>query len=228
MGHLRMSRKELSRISWLSKVKSKDLSLRQAAEKMSISYRQAKRIWKRFEAQGEVGLVHGLRGKRSNRQTDDAHRERVLALMQEKYHDFGCTLASEYLQEEEKLNVPVETLRYWLKQAGVYQSRRKKRAHRSWRARRERSGELVQMDGSHHAWFGDQGSKAVLMEMVDDATGRTFSRFYEEETTEAAMDLFHRYVKKYGLPQSLYVDHDSIYETSRETSTNEALAGRRR
>jgi hypothetical protein len=84
---------------------------------------------------------------------------------------------------------------------------------------------MVQMDGSPHAWFGDRGPKAVLMEMVDDATGRTLSRFYEEETTEAAMDLFHRYVKKYGLPQSLYVDHDSIYEISRETSQKEALAG---
>jgi transposase len=220
-----MSRKELSRISWLSKVKAKELSLRSAAEKMSISYRQAKRIWKRYDTGGEAGLIHGLRGKRSNRQSDDAHRERVLTLMREKYSDFGCTLASEYLLEEDKLSVPVETLRHWLQQTGEYQRRRKGRPHLSWRPRRERSGELVQMDGSPHAWFGDRGPKAVLMEMVDDATGRTLSRFYEEETTEAAMDLFHRYVKKYGLPQALYVDHDSIYETARKTSTEEALTG---
>lgn len=225
MGHMTMSRKEVNRISWLLKVKSKDITLRSAAEKMSVSYRQAKRIWKRYESRGESGLVHGLRGKRSNRKTDDALRERVVKLMQEKYQGFGCTLAAEYLQDEDKLRVPVETLRHWLRRAGVYEGQRKKRAHRAWRPRRERSGEMVQKDGSPHAWFGESGPRAVLMEMVDDATGRTFSRFYEEETTEAAMDLFHRYAKKYGLPQSLYVDHDSIYEISRETSREEALAG---
>lgn len=225
MENISMSVKEVSRIDWLLQVKRGEMSLRLAAEKMSVSYRQSKRIWKRYSASGATGLVHGLRGKPSNRKTDESLRKRVLQLCEEKYYDFGCTLAVEYLQAEDKINIPVETLRYWLKQAGKYQRRRKSRAHRAWRPRRERSGELVQMDGSPHAWFGDRGPKAVLMEMVDDATGRTLCRFYEEETTEAAMDLFHRYVKKYGLPQELYVDHDSIYEINRETSSEEALQG---
>lgn len=225
MGTIAMSRKELSRLEWLARVKQNELSLRSASTQMAVGYRQAKRLWKRYQAQGAAGLVHGLRGKPSKRKTDQALRERVLNLFQEKYHDFGATLAAEYLQEEDRLTVAVETLRSWLKQAGLYRPQRKSRAHRAWRPRRERSGELVQMDGSPHHWFGERGPKAVLMEMVDDATGRTLSRFYEAETTAAAMDLFNRYVTKYGLPQALYVDRDSIYETSRETSPEEALRG---
>ena len=225
MGTITMSRKEWLRLEWLAKVKGEEISLRRAAAKMSLSYRQAKRVWKRYDSQGESGLVHGLRGQPSNRKGDETTRERVLQLFQEKYHDFGVTLAAEYLQEEDQLTVAVETLRGWLKQAGLYQPQRKSRAHRAWRPRRERTGELVQMDGSPHNWFGGRGPKAVLMEMVDDATGRTLSRFYPEETTAAAMDLFSRYVTKYGLPQALYVDHDSIYEINRETSVEEALRG---
>lgn len=225
MGTITMSRKEVSRLEWFAKVKRKELSLRSASAKMALSYRQAKRLRKRYEVHGEAGLVHGLRGQPSNRKTDETVRQRVLQLFQEKYHDFGATLAAEYLQEEDNVSVAVETLRSWLKQAGLYQPRRKSRGHRAWRPRREQTGELVQMDGSPHDWFGGRGPKAVLMEMVDDATGRTLSRFYEEETTVAALDLFSRYVAKYGLPQALYVDHDSIYEINRETSVEEALRG---
>ena len=110
-----------------------------------------KRLKKRFEEQGASGLVHGLRGKPSNRKGDAGQRQRVLALFREKYHDIGATLAAEYLQEENKITVAVETLRSWLKESGLYQPQRKSRAHRSWRPRRERTGELVQMDGSPHA-----------------------------------------------------------------------------
>jgi transposase len=225
MVTLTMSRKELSRVEWLVRVKQGEMSLRAASVKMKVSYRQAKRMWQRYRVRGEAGLVHGLRGMPSNRQVDGVQRQRVLQLYQEKYPGFGVTLAAECLLEEDEIAVPVETLRTWLKQEGLWQRRRKSQPHRSWRPRRERSGELVQIDGSPHDWFEGRGPKAVLMEMVDDATGRTLSRFYEEETTEAAMDLFARYVAKDGLPQALYSDHDSIYETSLKTSTEEALRG---
>ena len=225
MVTLTMSRKELSRVEWLVRVKQGEMSLRAASVKMKVSYRQAKRLWRRYRVRGASGLVHGLRGKPSNRKVDDTHRRRVIQLYQEKYTGFGATLAAECLLEEDQIAVPVETLRTWLKREGLLKRRRKSQPHRSWRPRRERSGELVQIDGSPHDWFEGRGPKAVLMEMVDDATGRTLSRFYQEETTEAAMDLFARYAAKYGLPQALYSDHDSIYETSLKTSTEEALRG---
>src|SRR5699024_4263275 len=88
---------------------------------------------------------------------------------------------------------------------------RKTRPHRRRRERRLCVGELIQMDGSTHAWFGLDRPACVLFVMIDDATGRVFCRFYASEDTAAAFDLFGRYAQQYGLPEALYVDHDSIY-----------------
>jgi hypothetical protein len=182
-----------------------------------------KRAYARYREEGDWGLVHRLRGRPSNRGSDPALRERVLALYRERYSDFGPTLASEYLQAERQVVVGVETLRQWLKGAGLWQARRKRGKHRHWRERKAHAGELVQMDGSHHDWFEGRRPKASLMVMIDDATNWTYARFFESETTAAAMTAFGRYVQFRGLPQALYVDHDSIYETTRDATTDEEL-----
>jgi hypothetical protein len=118
-----------------------------------------------------------------------------------------------------------ETLRRWLLAEGLWQKRRRRAVHRRWRARKEYLGEMLQMDGSHHDWFEGRRAWAVLMVLIDDATNRTFARLYESETTEAAFDVFGRYVRRYGLPRSLYVDRDSIYEPTRDATVEETLAG---
>ena len=98
-------------------------------------------------------------------------------------------MASEHLARE-GLEVDHETLRRWLIESGQWQRRRKRAQHRQWRARKERAGELVQMDGSPHDWFEGRRAPAVLMVMIDDATSRTYARFFEGETTEAVMETF--------------------------------------
>lgn len=108
-----------------------------------------------------------------------------------------------------------ETLRTWLVEAGLWQARRRGSPHRAWRERRAHWGELVQMDGSEHDWFEGRRDKASLMVMIDDATNWTHAKFFESETTAAAMTVFWEYVGYYGLPRALYVDRDSIYETTR-------------
>ena len=123
------------------------------------------------------------------------------------------------------MHVTVESLRQWLLAAGLWQRRRQHKPHRLRRPRREHCGELVQMDGSYHDWFEGRRGWAVLMVMIDDATGRIYARFFEQETTVAAMEIFGRYVGRYGLPRALYVDRDSIYRTDREATAAEALAG---
>ena len=102
--------------------------------------------------------------------------------------------------------------------------RRQGAVHRKWRERKGHVGELVQMDGSDHDWFEGRRGRAVLMVMIDDATNRTYARFFEGETTAAAMTIFGEYVKRYGVPHALYVDRDSIYETTRDSTVDEALA----
>ena len=146
-------------------------------------------------------------------------------MYQQKYPDFGPTLATEYLDEDDGQTVPVETLRQWLLSAGLWQKRRKHRPYRQRRPRKEHLGELVQMDGSHHDWFEGRRDWAVLMVMIDDATSEVFAQFSEGETTIAAMETFAGYVDQYGLPRGLYVDRDSIYRSDREATLAENLAG---
>jgi hypothetical protein len=207
----------------MKQVKAKQLSLVAAAPLMAVSYRQAKRIWRRYQDRGDGGLVHLGRGRAGNRSKDAKLRQRVLARYEDRYPDFGPTLAAEHLAGEGLL-VDHETLRRWLLAKGLWQPKRRRQQHRQWRERRACFGELVQMDGSHHDWFEGRRGRAVLMVMIDDATNRTYARFSEEETTRAAYDTFEGYVRRYGLPQALYVDRDSIYRTEREPSVSEQLA----
>ncbi len=223
MEHLLMSRKERSRLEVFGRVKRGEVTLVKAAELLSISYRQAKRSYRRYRDQGAKSLVHRLRGRDSNRQGNREQRETVLRLYQEKYADFGPTLAAEYLAKHDGQTVAVSTLRRWLMKAQLWQTKGKSSVHRRWRARREHFGEMVQMDGSDHDWFEGRRPRTVLMVMIDDATNYTYARFFEGETTEAAMRIFQRYVERRGLPQSLYVDRDSIYITTRDATADEEL-----
>jgi transposase len=223
MGKLRLSGKERRRLEVLGKVKRGDIRLTKAAELLSVSYRQVLRIWERYEAEGSAGLKHGLRDRVSNRRIDVGRRERVLELYQGKYGDFGPTLAVEYLRKDDGEDLSEETLRRWLMAAGLWQARRQGARHRKWRERRAHWGEMVQMDGSWHDWFEGRREWAALMVLIDDATNWTYAKFFESETTAAAMSVFGEYVGLYGLPRSLYVDRASIYETTRDSTVEEAL-----
>jgi len=228
MGELLMSRKERRRLELMYQVKGKIMTLKKASELLGLSYRQSKRIWRRYRIFGDAGLVHRLRGRPSMRSRSKEFQARVLELYRDKYRDFGPTLASEHLAKE-GYEVAHETLRRWLIGAGMWERRRKRGKHRQWRERKEYMGELVQMDGSSHDWFEGRGPKAVLMVMIDDATNRTYARFVKAETTEGAMECFEGYARLYGLPQALYVDLDSIYRIAKgEPTLEEQLQGRTR
>jgi hypothetical protein len=184
-------------------VTEQELTLVQAAELMGVCYRQSKRIWRRYQADGDAGLVHRLRGKPSARRKPPALRAQVLARYdEERYADFGPTLMAEQLAKE-KLVVDHETLRRWLLAAGKRTLRRRKQVHRQWRERKPCFGAMVQLDGSHHDWFEGRRTPCVLMVMVDDATNRMRARFFEEETTRASYDVLEGWVRKHGLPGSL-------------------------
>lgn len=210
MGHLLMSTKERERLKVLARVKKSEMKLKEAAELLGVSYRQAKRQYGRYREEGDKGLVHRGRGRAGNRGYSQDFKKKVIARYQERYPDFGPTLAAEKLEEDGyKLNP--ETLRLWLVEAGIWQKRRKRAAHRSWRERRAHFGEMLQLDGSHHRWFEERGEKSCLMNLVDDATGTTLSFFAKEETTEAAMILLWAWIDKYGIPAAIYVDRKNVY-----------------
>jgi len=223
-----MSREERDRMKIMAGVKAKELSQVQAAELMSLSYRQAKRLWRRYRDQGDASLVHGLRGKPGMRCKPAALRAKVLKLCaQECYADFGPTLLAEELQKE-GIVVDHDTVRRWLLASGKRTVRRRRQQHRQWRERKPCFGAMVQLDGSHHDWFEGRRAKCVLMVMVDDATNRLRARLSEEETTRASYDVLEGWVRQNGLPGSLYVDRDSIYRCEGQASVAEQLAGQER
>lgn len=219
-----MSSKERRRLTVLAQVKEGGLSLASAAGAMRVSYRQAKRIWKRYSQAGDAGLVHRARGRAGSRRTAPEERKKILKIFEGEYRDFGPTLAAEYLADR-GLRVNHETLRRWLIEEHLWVVKRRRQKHRQWRERRQSFGEMVQLDGSDHDWFEGRRERAVLMVMIDDATGRVCARFSEEETTAACYDLFEKWVKRWGVPLSLYADRDSIYQAQREPTVAEQLAG---
>jgi molybdenum-dependent DNA-binding transcriptional regulator ModE len=210
-----MNLKERDRLAVFSRVRDAGMTLIEASRRLGLSYRQARRLFKRYRELGDAGLVHRLGGRPgNNRATSASRRVRALDLYAERYRGFGPTLAAEQMRERDGLAVNHETLRGWLVAAGLWRAaRHKRRAHRR-RERRACRGELVQLDGSDHAWFGDDPARCTLMVMVDDATGWTEARFFEAETTAASMTLFGHWVERHGLPRALYPDRHSIYRRS--------------
>jgi len=219
-----MSQKERVRLVMMSRVEEKAMTIKEAAAVLGISYRQGRRIYRRYVTEGDKGLIHRNRGRPSNRRKPCELRQAVLGLYSERYWDFGPTLAAEKLVERDGYEVDHETLRRWLLAAGLWKRQRKRPKHREWRERKAHFGELVQMDGSHHKWFEDRGEERCLMDMVDDATANTLALLSEEETIVAAMRVLWAWVERYGIPKAIYVDSKNIYVTKREPTVEEQLA----
>ena len=228
MGRTEMSKRELGRVELLGRVKSGQLRVVDAALLMGVSYRQAKRLWKRYRREGAAGLTHRSAGRRSNRAYAESFRGRVLRLVREKYggevgERFGPTLAAEHLRSEDGQEVDAETLRRWMLEAGLWSRERRRRRHRRRRERKEHFGELVQMDGSFHDWLEGRGRGGCLMDLVDDATNTTLARMGEEETIWAAAGALRAWIERNGVPLALYVDWKNLYK--RPATAQERLRG---
>jgi transposase len=185
--------------------------LREAAELLELSYRQAKRIWARYRWGGAKALQHGNCGRVSNRAYTRKFRAAVLKQVKARYEDFGPTLASEHLASDDGLEVQAETLRRWMKEAGLWQRQRRRKPYRQRREAKAHFGELVQLDGSFHEWLEERGPRGCLMHMVDDATTKAVGWFAEEETIWAAAGVLRRWIERYGVPQALYTDWKNVY-----------------
>ena len=223
-GHLIMSAKERRRKVEFEGVRKGRLTIREAAMRLELSYRHCRRAYKRFCEQGDEGLAHRSRGQVSNRAKPQAFKEAVLLQYLGRYDGFGPVLAMEKLAEE-GYEVGRETLRTWLLEEKLWEPRRKRARHRKRRERKAHFGELVQMDGSHHRWFGEGYPMSCLMDMVDDATGRTVALMDEQESTELAMRTLWLWCRRYGIPQALYTDKKNVFVTDREPTVEEQLAG---
>ena len=196
-----------------------------AAEILSLSDRQIRRLIKRVRVEGDKGVAHRSRGRASNRKISMRIRTRVIELYREKLKGFGPTLAAEKVLEMDGIQISDETLRLWLIEEGEWQKQRKDRKHRQRRERKHYFGEMIQMDGSHHDWFEGRGPQCVLMGYIDDATNNVHARFHEYEGTIPAMDSFRRYIRKYGIPVSVYFDKHTTYKSPAKPSVEDEING---
>jgi transposase len=225
MERTAMSQKEFSRGVVFERVLAGKLTLKEAALLLALSYRQVKRLYRRYRNEGQAGLVHRTVGRSSNHARSKVEREHVLTLVRELYggtaergpaQRFGPALAAEHLSADHGLDIPRSTLRDWMSDAGLWSKVRRVRPKTQRRERRHHFGELVQLDGSFHDWYEGRGERAgqrsCIMNMVDDATGTTLLRFGDQETTWAAADVLQAWIECYGVPRALYTDWNTVYK----------------
>ena len=207
---IKMSQQERDRLKVMAPVMSGERTQREAARLLALSERQIRRLQRRLEAGGDAAIIHGLRGRPSNRRQDERWRRRVVEACRDALAALGPTMASEKLAAM-GLAVPKETLRRWLLEEALWQPMRQREKHRQRRERRPCFGELVQADGSEHDWLEGRGERMTLITFIDDATSRTVARFHPAETTAAYMDVLGRWLRRHGRPAALYTDYDSVF-----------------
>lgn len=215
-----MSPRELSRVEVMQQLKAKRITQAQAAEQLGLTVRQVKRLWRAYRAGGAQALVSKRRGQPSNRQLEPDLKAQALDLLHSTYSDFGPTLAHEKLTEVHELTLGRETVRQLMVAADLWQARRARQARsHPLRPRRPRRGELVQIDGSPHAWFEDRGPSCSLLAFIDDATGQAEELFFAPaETTLSYYEATRRYLIRHGKPLAYYSDKHSIFRLTDEAA----------
>src|ERR1700693_454145 len=223
MERIAMSQEERNDLDWLKRAKYGSISQREAAKKMGVSDRWVRTLLKRMNQQGDAVVVHGLRGRPSNRKLPAKTQKQAMKILtQPDWHDFGPTFAAEQLAKRYQIQVGKETLRGWMREAGLWKSksRRLEQVH-GWRPRRSGFGELVQWDSSEHDWLEGRGPVRYLVRMIDDATSWSWGRFVERDATPHNMGVLWEYLEKNGRMVDVYTDRDSMFSVTPRAGESE-------
>lgn len=225
---LPMTQKELYRYTLIQKVNDKQLTQIKAAELLGISARQLRKLQIRVRNEGPCGVISKHRETGGNHRKPDQLKQSVLALVREKYEDCGPVFTKEKLEEWHDINISAETLRLWMIEAHLWIPRKKRKSVHLPRPRRDCFGELIQGDGSHHHWFGEDLPAVNATVFIDDATSTlTAIHFSEQETTEDYFIALEEHVQNYGLPLALYTDRYSVFKATggnKKTQMHRALS----
>lgn len=223
MERIAMSQEERDRLEWLKRAGDSKMTQREAAERMGVSERWVRKMLRRMKKQGDAVVVHGLRGRSSNRKLPAKTKQAALAVLSKPdWHDFGPTFAAEQLLKHHRIEVGKETLRGWMIEAGLWKrgSRKIQEVH-NWRPRRSGFGELVQWDTSDHDWLEGRGPVRNLVRMIDDATSWSWGRFVESDATRFNMAVLWEYIEKNGRMVDVYTDRDSMFTVPRRKGESE-------
>lgn len=213
---LRMNAQELSKVSVIQSVITRNITQVAAAKILELSERQIRRLKKTYQRDGAPGLLSKKRGKPSNRLYPCKLRAKAMSLIQEHFYDYGPTLAAEALEEHYNINISKETARQWMINEKIWQpfTKPEPKLHPS-RERRACFGELLQVDGSDHAWFEGRGDKCTLLVFIDDATSYiTELQFVKSETTLDYFSALKNQLERYGAPVSIYSDKHGVFKVN--------------
>jgi len=223
-GYLTMSNREIDKLKVIQNTIDGRFKQSEAAQILSITDRQVRRLCDKVRKDGNRGIIHGLKGRPSNHQVEAGLIDKALGHVKLHYRDFGPTFANEKLWKNHSIRISTNTLRKAMLGEGLYALKPHKPKHRKWRERRPCVGMLVQLDGSEHAWFEDRGPKCALLIFIDDATSRIlYGRFITVEDTANLMTCAKAYLKLNGRPVAFYVDKDSIYKVNKQATVEEEL-----
>lgn len=218
-----MTQAERDRLVTLKKAQKRLIKQKDAAAELSVGVRQVQRLLEDLKRRGDQVAIHGLRGQPSNHRIEEKTEAKAVAILrQDIYRGFGPTLASEYLAKKHGIEASRETVRHWMKEAGLWRAKRQRieEVH-LFRPRRSRCGELVQWDTSDHEWLEGRGERLYLIAMIDDATSRLYARFASSDSTEENMRTLWGYLERYGRPQAYYTDKASLFRTAEKRKRDE-------
>ncbi len=223
-----MTQRDRDRLVTLKKAQDRKITQKEAAEELQLTERHVRRLLKSMRTEGDRAVVHGLRGKPSNRRRSETEARRVIEILsQPVYEGFGPTLASEYLANKHDLRIGREALRKLMTEAGLWRAKRRKVVEtHPWRPRRSRRGELVQWDTSTHDWLEGRGDRIYLIHMIDDATSELWGKFVRHDSSAENRRFLKDYLERNGKPVSYYTDRGSVFANTPPKSSQEDPASR--
>lgn len=221
--YITMSQKEIKRYDIIKKTINKEMNGSEAAKLLCLTTRQVRRLKSKVKEKGMKGLIHGNRGKPSNRKMPSEEKKKIVDLLGKQYRDFGPTLASEELEERNKIKRDKGTIRNIMIAEGLWVPKKKRKSeHREWRQRKASPGEMIQYDGSYEDWFEDRGDRVCLLGGIDDADSKVWARFDEHEGVEPTFNYWKGYIERFGKPYSIYVDKFSTYSMNHKLAKENA------
>jgi len=211
-SNITMSQKEIKKYDIIKKTINKEINSTQASILLGLTARHVRRLKAKVKLSGIKGLMHGNRGKTSNRKTPEAKRQKIINLISKDYHDFGPTFATEKLNEINKIQISKSAVRFIMIEKKIWKPKQKKKEeYREWRQRKANKGEMIQYDGSYEYWFEGRGEKICLLASIDDADSEVRARFDKHEGVFPTFNFWRGYIERFGKPYSIYVYKFSTY-----------------
>ena len=219
--------RDQTRLAVLNRVLAGQLSASEAAQVLTLSVRQVRRVLAAYREDGAAAMTHGNRGRTPAHAIPDSCREQIVTLARTRYAGVNDRHLTELLAEHEAIAVSRSSLRRILREAGIASPRtRRAPAHRQRRERKPQAGLLVQLDASPHRWLEDRGPRGSLLAAIDDATGTVVAALFRaEEDAHGYFLLLRQCVTSAGCPVAVYHDRNSIFRVVTVAGIDDQLAG---